>query len=69
MSVPKFWDNQEASSAVVKQLKSLKLAVEPWENAFKKQEELKELAEILKEEDQDLIADLSRSIDALFGEV
>jgi len=54
---------------VVKQLKSLKLAVEPWENAFKKQEELKELAEILKEEDQDLIADLSRSIDALFGEV
>jgi len=69
MSHPKFWDSQEASARVVKQLKSLKLAVEPWGSAFGKYQELKELAEILKDEDKELVTDLSRNINSLLNEL
>jgi peptide chain release factor 2 len=68
MSGEGFWDNPEQSTRIVKQLKSLKATVEPWEQAFKKHEELFELAAILKEDDTELTADLTRNIDALFKE-
>ncbi len=69
MSHPKFWGSQEDSSKVVKQLKSLKLTVEPWESVFKKYQEIKELAEILKDEDKELVVDVSRNINILLDEV
>ncbi|OGX40966.1 MAG: peptide chain release factor 2 [Omnitrophica WOR_2 bacterium RIFCSPLOWO2_01_FULL_41_12] len=69
MSQGGFWQNTDNSTKVVKKLKALKSAVEPWENTFKRYAELKEIAEILKEEDKELIADLSRNIDALLSEV
>lgn len=69
MSHPKFWGSQEDSAKVVKQLKSLKLTVEPWESVFKKYQEIKELAEILKDEDKELVADVSRNINILLDEV
>ena len=69
MSQGGFWQNTDNSTKVVKKLKALKSAVEPWENTFKRYVELKEIAEILKEEDKELIADLSRNIDALLSEV
>lgn len=65
MSQPEFWNDEANSSKVVKELKSLKSSVEPWENAVKRYEELKELADILKEADSDLAADLLRNIDTL----
>jgi len=68
MSSAGFWSDQEASTKTVKQLKSLRAAVEPWENACKKYQELKELAEILKEEDRDLLAELSRNTETLLKE-
>lgn len=65
MSRPEFWNDEANSSKVVKELKSLKSALDPWENAVKKYGELKELADILKEQDSDLAQDLLRNIESL----
>lgn len=69
MSSPGFWDNTEESSKVVRELKNLKSAVEPWQNAYLKYREFKELADILKEEDRELTVDLSRNAESLLKEV
>jgi peptide chain release factor 2 len=69
MSSPGFWDNQESSSRIVKQLKSLRSIVEPWQSAFRKFQELNELTEILKAEDKDLFEDLQRNLAALEPEL
>lgn len=65
MSVEGFWNNAEHSTKIVKELKSLKLTVEPWELAHKKYQEMAELIPLLKEDDQDLILDLTRNIASL----
>ena len=69
MSAPGFWDDAQNSQKIVKELKFLKSAVEPWGNAFKKYQELKELCEIAKEEDRELLADLSKDAADLLGEL
>lgn len=69
MSGVGFWDNTENSSKVVKQLKGLKAIVEPCEAALRKYQELKELADITKEEDKELIADLLTGTNTLLKEV
>jgi len=69
MSHSGFWNDSEESTKVVKQLKSLKSTIEPWDAAFKKYQELKELTDILKDEDKELIADLTQNINILLAEV
>jgi len=69
MSAPGFWDDAENSAGVVKQLKNLKSTVQTWQTAFKKYQELHELADILKPEDKELISDLTKNIDTLSNEV
>jgi len=69
MSQPRFWDNQENSAKIVKQLKSLKVAVDSWQAISDKYAELAEVADILKAEDKELIDNLNRSFDALLAEV
>jgi peptide chain release factor 2 len=69
MTQPGFWDNLEASGVVVRQLKSLKSSVEPWESAFKKYQEIKEFSEILKVEDQDLVKDLIKNVNTLSADL
>ncbi len=69
MSVAGFWDSPEFSTKVVKELKSLKNCVEPWEAACSKYQEIQELANILKPEENDLISDLKRNTDILTQEV
>ena len=69
MSAQGFWDNAEQSTKVVKQLKSLKSIVEPWEQASRKYHELAELTGILKEEDSGLITDVTKNIDSLGQEL
>ncbi|OGX14828.1 MAG: peptide chain release factor 2 [Omnitrophica WOR_2 bacterium RBG_13_41_10] len=68
MSNPGFWDAAQNSNNIVKQLKNLKVAVEPWDAAFKKYQEIRELADILKENEGDLLADLSKNIDTLLND-
>lgn len=65
MSIPGFWDNAENSSKVVKELKNLKAAVEPWQQASLKYLELQELVDVLKQQDTELIEELSRNIGLL----
>jgi len=62
MSSPGFWNDEQLSSKTVKQLKSLKSAIEPWESAFKKYQEYSELADILQDTDEDIKKDLSSSL-------
>ncbi|MGE5308726.1 MAG: peptide chain release factor 2 [Deltaproteobacteria bacterium] len=69
MSSPEFWNDEASSSRTVKELKSLKTVVEPWEQAHKRFEELKEIAAITGEGEPDMVADLDRSSAALVGEV
>jgi peptide chain release factor 2 len=69
MSEAGFWNGAENSAKVVKELKSLKSAVLPWDEAFKKYQELEELANILKESDQELISDLTKNTTLLLDEV
>lgn len=69
MSSPGFWDDSDSSTKIVKQLKDLKSAVEPWESALKKYNELKDIADILDSGDQGLFSDLNRNIDALLVEL
>ena len=69
MANPGFWGDDQNATKVVKQLKSLKSIVEPWETASNKYQELKELADILKDQDKDLITDLIKSADSLAAAV
>jgi len=69
MSEAGFWNDEVKSSRVVRQVKILKGTVENWQNVFQKYQELKELSEIAKNEDQELITDLSRNINTLLKEV
>ena len=69
MANPGFWNDEQSSTKVVKQLKSLKSAVESWEAASQKYQELKELTDILKDQDKELFADLAKDIDLLTAQV
>ncbi len=65
MSSEGFWNNTEQSTRIVRELKDLKATVEPWELANKKYQELAELIPLLKDNDQDLLLDLTRNTAAL----
>lgn len=69
MSAPGFWEDAQKSSHILKQLKNLKSAVEPWDAAFKKYQELKELTDILKEKEEDLLSDLAKNVDELLRDI
>jgi len=69
MSKAGFWNDTENSTKVVKELKKLKSAVQPWDEAFKKHQELAELAGILQEKDYELLSDLTKNIGLLSEEV
>jgi len=69
MSEAGFWDDEQGSRNLLKQLKSLKSSLEPWQQAAKKTGELKELIEIAKEEDSQLLRELSRDMDVLAAQL
>ena len=65
MSEPSFWNDSEKSSRVVKQLKSLKSSVEPWQLANLKFKELNELAQISSVSDKELLEGINGDIEIL----
>ena len=65
MSGEGFWDNTEQSRRIVKELKSLKAVVEPWEQAYNKYQELTEIIPLLREDDKELVLDLTHNTDSL----
>lgn len=69
MSSPGFWSDESVSTATVKKLKTLKATVESWEAAFRKYQELNELNGIIKDTDNDLLAELDRDINILLVKV
>ncbi len=69
MSTPGFWDNAENSTSIVKQLKSLKATVDPWENTFHKYQELKEFSSIVKSQEEELLGNLLKDADGILGDL
>ena len=69
MSCSGFWDDTIFSAKVVKQLKVLKSAVEPWNSVYQKYQELKELVDVIKEDDRDLIGNISTDIELLIEQL
>ncbi len=67
MSCEGFWDNAESSKIIVKELKNLKVTVEPWEQSYKKYQELNEFIVLLKDDDQELGLDLTNNINSLLS--
>jgi len=67
MSAAGFWDDAQRSTKIVRELKALKAVVEPWELAYKKYQELKELIPLVKDEDEGLLLDLKSNADVLLG--
>ncbi|MDP2940965.1 MAG: peptide chain release factor 2 [Candidatus Omnitrophota bacterium] len=65
MSIAGFWNDAGQSGKIVKQLKNLKAAVQPWEEAEKKYRELQEFCAILGPEDKELVFGLGRDTDNL----
>jgi peptide chain release factor 2 len=65
MSVEGFWNDTEHSTRIVRELKNLKATVEPWESADKKYQEMAELIPLLKDDDRDLVLDLTRNAASL----
>jgi len=68
MSVVGFWENSEQSTKVVKEIKSLKSSVEPWEVACNKYQELHELSGIVTPLETELAAELNRNLAILTQE-
>lgn len=69
MSGAGFWADTEASAKAVRELKALKSATEPWQAAYDKFRELKDLATLLRAEDKELITDTIRDINKLLVEI
>jgi peptide chain release factor 2 len=69
MSQAGFWDNGEQATKVVKELKSYKVIVEPWDLAHRKHQELQEILPLLKPEDKDLALEVERSLVTLTAQL
>jgi peptide chain release factor 2 len=65
MSRPGFWDNSENANQAVRQLKNLKAATEPWQAAFKKYQELEELASIVSPQDTAMLEELKQDAETV----
>ncbi|MCA9398247.1 MAG: PCRF domain-containing protein, partial [Candidatus Omnitrophica bacterium] len=68
MNQPDFWDDQEKSNKLMKELKYLKSCVEPFDSTTAKLKELKELAE-LSEDEPDLLQQIQDELNKLATDV
>ncbi len=66
MSQPHFWDDQEQSTKIVKELKIIKSTLEPWQAAANRLHELQELAALAGSADLELVKDLAKNTEQLF---
>jgi peptide chain release factor 2 len=69
MSENSFWDNSENSSRVVKKLKDIKSEIEPFDEAYKKFQELSEFVLIIQEDDTELAREALNSAETLFKDL
>ncbi len=69
MSQGGFWDNSEQSTRIVKELKTLKSTVEPWESAYKKYLEISEFLVLVGPADQEMFSDLKADLTGLVAVV
>jgi peptide chain release factor 2 len=68
MSQEGFWDNQDNSTKVVKQIKVLKNIVQPWDELYFRATETKELLELSEGEEQSFIRQIEATLDSIIEE-
>ncbi len=64
MNAPDFWDDQDKSNKLMRELKYLKGCVEPFVEGIKKLDEMRELAEI-SEDDEELLVQIKEELTVL----
>ncbi|HTL46770.1 MAG TPA: peptide chain release factor 2 [Verrucomicrobiae bacterium] len=69
MSRPDFWDKPQESQTTVENLKALKKVVDPWHAAFKSASDLKELLELLDENQEDSVREMEEEVQKLERDV
>ena len=69
MSQAGFWDDSEASTKLIQELKILKAAVEPFNKLSQKHRDTAELITILKEEEKDLISNIGQDLTVLLQDL
>jgi len=69
MSASDFWKDNKKAQGIITELKGLKASYGPWQKAKAKQEELKELAEIVDSHDQVSIRQLEKDLARLSSEL
>lgn len=69
MSSPGFWEDAEASSKVVRELKNLKSNLGPWQAAWLKYQELNDLAQIALAQESGLLVELKQGSENLAGQL
>jgi len=69
MSAPDFWKDNKKAQGIISELKSLKSGSAPWIKAKGKYDELKELLEIVDEDDVSSIKHVEDDLRSLFGEI
>ncbi len=65
MSEPGFWEDSQKSNPIIKQIKTLKASISPWEELHNKHQELSELLQIIGEKDSDLIIEVNDNLEQL----
>ena len=69
MSQPDFWQDSQSSSKVLSEIKALRSKIQPFREIESQLKDLKELSEIIKETDTELISDLNRDIEPLVKDI
>ncbi len=62
---PGFWDNQETANRDIRELKRLKVKLEPWVEFIREYEDLRELAGMIEEGDAASLDELKKNVEAL----
>lgn len=63
---PGFWEDNQRAQEVLKRINSLKLPVQEWRGLDEKREELSELVELIRsEDDQELLPEIEKEVESL----
>jgi len=69
MSQPNFWQDEDNSHKVIRQLKALRSTVEPWQEAMKKLQDLQEMVQISSDNDEALLKEIESELAVVSQEI
>jgi len=69
MSESGFWQDTQTANKIVQELKELKSCIEPWQEQYKKYEELRELIEITDKEDEAFLKQIEHNLQTISEQI